>query len=167
MAHHVDVILTPYEVAIGAHCGAMRHQAALRDNRPDAYGFDGLDGWTKHVEGACGEIAAAKAINRYWCPSVNTFGAADLDLTIQVRTRSRHDYDLIIRPEDNPDHCYVLVTGKAPRFTVRGYRIGHAARRDVWQQSHGGRPPAWFVPQADLWPISDLIHPPMRLQERA
>jgi hypothetical protein len=153
----IEIVLTNCEVAMGADCGVMRNIAAW--DRPDAYGFDEEFGWNAHIEGACGEIAVAKALGRFWSPTVNTFKAPDIGLKIQVRTRWRHDYELYVRPDkDDPDHAFVLATGKAPRFVIRGYRIGRDARREEWLQAHGGRRPAWFVPTVELWPWKDLCY---------
>jgi len=149
-----EVSLSKREIVMGAECGIMRNLTSL--HRPDSYGFSDEHGWNAHIEGACGEIAVAKLLGRYWSPSVNTFSAPDIGLNIQVRTRSRHDYELIVREKDEPEHAYVLVTGKAPAFIVRGYCLGSDARQKEWLQEHGGRPPAWFVPQASLWPWRDL-----------
>jgi hypothetical protein len=153
----VAVQLTNREMAMAADCGIMRNIAAIIDERDDAYGLDEDDGgWSKHVEGACGEVAVAKVLGRFWSPTVNVFNAPDIGRTIGVRTRSRHDYDLNIRPNDKPQHAYVLVTGRAPNFIVRGYIIGADARRGKWLRDYGGRPPAWFVPQASLLDIDEL-----------
>jgi hypothetical protein len=144
-------------MAMAAECGIMRNIAAIIDGRADAYGLDEDDeGWSKHVEGACGEVAAAKVLGRFWSPTANAFSAPDIGRKIGVRTRSRHDYDLNIRPSDKPDHVYVLVTGRAPNFIVRGYMLGADARRDEWLRDYGGRPSAWFVPQDALLDIDDL-----------
>lgn len=151
------VHLTNREMAMAAECGIMRNIASIIDGRENGHGLDEVDGgWSKHVEGACGEVAVAKALGRFWSPTVNVFNAADIGRMIGVRTRSRHDYDLNIRRNDKPDHAYVLVTGLAPSFVVRGYIIGADARRDEWLQAYGGRPAAWFVPQAALLDIDSL-----------
>lgn len=157
MFEPIPITLTNREMAMGADCGLMRNIAALIDQREDAHGFDDADGgWNVHIEGACGEIAVAKALGRFWSPSVNTFAAPDIGHDIQVRTRSRHDYDLLIRPKDKPQHLFVLVTGRAPSFMVRGYILCSDARRDEWMQEYGGRPSAWFVPQKQLLDPRDL-----------
>jgi len=161
-----EVILTMREVAMGAHCGIMRNIAAMAAGLEPANGFDeekGDDPWNIHIEGACGEIGAAKLLNRFWSPSVNTFSAPDIGKNLQVRTRSRHSYDLYIRPKtetyrgDNPDNYFILMTGKAPRFIIRGYMLARDAQREEWIQTYGGRPPAWFVQQKYLLPWTDLI----------
>lgn len=162
MSFSAPISLTAYEMMIAAHHGAVRNATARY--RPDVHGFDEEHGWNIHIEGACGEVAVAKALGRYWEPTVNTFHdpdirAPDLGIDIQVRTRSRHDYELIIRPDDPPCHAYVLVTGRAPHFRIWGYRLGHDIRRPDWLKEHGGRPAAWFVPQAELWDWRGLRYP--------
>src|SRR6516164_7258442 len=152
----IEVILTRWELMTGAICGSMRQIEALLNNSADAHGFNEEHGWNIHIEGACAEIAAAKALQRYWECGVNVFHAPDIGHNIQVRRRSRHDWDLYVRPKDNPDHLWVLVTGIAPRFVVRGYMLGHEIRREGRQETYGGRPPAWFVSQDKLHDINDL-----------
>jgi hypothetical protein len=151
----IEVLLTRAEMMVAACVGAMRNISSI--DSPDAHGFAEEHGWNAHIEGVCGEIAAAKVTQRYWQPTVDTFRAPDIGLNIQVRTRSRHDYDLLVRPNDNPQYAFIHVTGRAPRFLVHGYLLGERARRVEWMQEHAGRPPAWFVPASSLWPISDLI----------
>lgn len=163
-----EVILTQREMMLGAQCGVMRNIASMMAGHEPANGFDeekGDDAWNVHIEGACGEVAAAKILNRFWSPTVNTFSAADIGKNLQVRTRSRHDYELYIRPKtstyrgDNPDNCFVLLTGKAPRYIIRGYMLARDAMKEEWSQTHGGRPAAWFVPTKHLLPWRDLLHP--------
>lgn len=153
----VSIVLTNREFVMGAECGVMRNLASILSDREPWFPFDDGFGWNTHIEGACGEVAAAKAMGRFWSPTVNAFTAPDIGAEIQVRTRSEHDYELYVRPKDNPAHLFVLVTGKAPAFIVRGYYPGDRARRDEWKKQLGSAPPSWFVPQADLWPISDLV----------
>jgi hypothetical protein len=76
-----------------------------------------------------------------------------------VRTRSRTDYDLIVRESDDPDQRYILVVGVAPQFDVVGWIVASDARlHPEWRQSHGGREEAWFVPQLALNPIETCRH---------
>jgi hypothetical protein len=154
------VTLTNRELTMAAECGIMRNIACMINGQEPANGFDvdkGDDAWNIHIEGACGEVAVAKLLGRFWSPTVNTFKAPDIGQTIQVRTRSRHHYDLYVRPKDNVDNAFVLVTGLAPRFAVHGYLMARDARRDEWVQTYGNRPPAWFVPKEKLLDIRDLF----------
>lgn len=148
------VTLSKRELSIAAQVGCARHIAAMFDGRPDAHGLSKADGWGLHIEGAAGEMAAARALDHYWAPSVNTFKAGgDIGSSIQVRTRSLHKYDLIVRTDDRDSDIFCLVTGLAPEFHVRGTILGRRAKQDKWWQAYGDRPPAWFVPASALTPI--------------
>lgn len=147
--------LTWAELMQAAICGVMRHITSLRDKRPDRHGADlSGDGWSLHIEGAAGEIAFARARGCYWSSSVNTFSLPDVG-DVQVRTRSRHDYELIVRDCDKDGDVFALVTGRAPEFVVRGWIRGGDAKRKEWRREHGGREAAFFVPQAELHPWMD------------
>lgn len=152
------VRLELYEIAIAAQVGLHRHLAAMRRGLQDKHGADSsADGWQLHIEGALGELAAAKALGVYWSGSVNTFKAVDIGVRLQVRTRSKHTYDLIIRRSDSDDDLYLLVTGSCPEYVVHGFIRGRDAKlRDDWIARHGGREAAWFVPKAALHALDDL-----------
>lgn len=140
---------------LAGQVGIRRQMEALKRGLPDRHGFTGL-GWDIHVEGACGELAVAKALGRYWNGSVNTFKVGGDVGAMQVRTRSRSHYELLIRPDDKDQDVFVLVTGTSPKFKVVGWIKGKDAKRVEWLQTHGGRPPAYFVPQKSLGNIEDL-----------
>ena len=107
-----------------------------------------------NIEGACGELAYAKARGIYYEPRVNTFKAPDFGSNVQIRTRSDHNYDLLIRDNDKPDHYYVLVTGTLPTYRIVGYILGaDAMAQPAWRKNWGGRGEAWFVPQKALTPF--------------
>ena len=144
------------ELAQAAWVGIRRHINAIQEGKKDSHGFDGTDGWTKHIEGASGELAVAKLLNIYWDAPVGTFKTGADVGELQVRTRSRSDYDLIVREVDRDEDVFILVTGVAPVFRVRGWITGGEAKRSEWLKTHGGRPAAYFVPQDDLKPLSSL-----------
>lgn len=151
----IAVTLDWFEVLGAGHVGLQRHVEALRHNLPNRYGAEtAKSGLGLHIEGACGELAFAKAVNRYWNGSVNTFSFGGDVGKVQVRTRSRDDYDLIVRPADADLALYVLVTGLMPHYKVHGSISGLDAKSPQWQKSYGDRPMAYFVPQAALRPIN-------------
>jgi len=152
----IEVTLTPVEVALAAMTGVKRQIEALRAGRPDRYGADAADGWSLHIEGAAGESAAAKVLDRYWAAPVNTFGSGGDVGSLQVRTRSRHDYELIVRDKDRDEDAFILVTGAVPRFRVHGWLFGREAKQTQWRREHGGRSAAFFVPQDKLSPLFTL-----------
>lgn len=153
----IEVTLTWSEMSQAANVGVRRQIEALRAEKKDSYGFDGNTGWQIHIEGALGELAFCKAIDRYWGGTINTYKiGGDVGSNIQIRTRSKLDYDLIVRNSDRDDDIFVLVTGQAPRYNVVGWITGKEAKRNEWRRTYGGRPPAFFVPQKELRAIDEL-----------
>jgi hypothetical protein len=150
----MEIKLTSHEVGAAVRVGGLRNWQSIRAGLHDAHGYDG-DGWGIHIEGAMGEMAAAKALNVYWDGSVNSFKTNDLN-GIQVRTRSEHYYDLIVRPEDDNNAIWILVTGKNGIYNVRGWILGRDAKQKEWIQTYGRRPPAHFVPQNKLKSLERL-----------
>lgn len=148
----MKIRLTSHEMLMCGLIGLARHISALTRGLPDKNGHEGV-GWNNHIEGACGELAVAKALGVFWSGSVNTFKRGGDVGGIQVRTRSQPEYDLIIRDDDCDDDTFVLVTGQCPEYDVVGKILGHDGKQDIWRQTYGGRPAAWFVPQAALEPI--------------
>lgn len=103
-------------------------------------------------------MAFAKFVNKYWNGSVNTFKNGGDVGRFQVRTRSDHSYDLIIRPDDRDSDYFILVTGQAPVFRVRGFILAADAKRmSECIQTYGGRPPAWFIPADRLFRIASAF----------
>lgn len=145
----MKVTLDWSELELAAAVGLRRQLSSLRDQREDKHGFSG-PGWTIHIEGACGELAVAKALGRYWNGSVDNFRGPDLVGFLQIRTRSNAYYDLIVRPDDADQDVYILVTGRAPEFEVHGWIRGRDAKQEMWLRTYGDRPPAYFVPQSAL-----------------
>lgn len=147
--------LTSQEIGYGVRVGGFRHYFALQQNKKDAHGYDGENGWQLHIEGALGEIATAKFLNIYWDGSVNTWKANDLK-GIQVRTRSKNYYDLIVRDNDTNDSIYILTTGKNGVYNIVGWINGENAKKQEWQKTYGDRPAAFFVPQSELNDMNTL-----------
>jgi hypothetical protein len=151
----VKVRLEWFEISRAALVGVSRNVEALRKGCVNRMPIN--DEWSIHILGALGECAFAKASNRYWNGSVNTFKAGgDVGETIQVRTRRDHNWDLIVRNDDKSDDVYVLVTGGPQDFVVRGYVSGSDAKQDCFKADHGGHGEAFFVPQDKLRPIAEL-----------
>lgn len=156
MPEPVSVTLNWLEVFWGAVGGCRRCIDAFQRNYTDAHGLSSkkdVSAWHLHIEGCLGEMAVAKALNVFYLPDTMSFGLPDVG-TLHVRTRSKHDYELLIRSKD-PHGIYVLVTGCTPTFVVRGW-FRREDVQDIWLQTHGNRPAAWFIPQVRLESIHDL-----------
>lgn len=149
----IRVTLTEFELAFTTNVGTRRHIEALQKKLPDRHGYDGREGWQIHCEGACGELAVAKGLGRYWNGSFNTFKIGGDVGNLQVRTRRASHYDLIIRENDDPESYYMLVTGLAPVYDIIGYIKGSEGMSDAWKRNYADRPFAYFVPQGILTPV--------------
>lgn len=154
----IEVSLDRFEIELAAAVGMRRMIDSLTHRRRQAAG--GVDatgassGWQQHIEGACGEMAFAKGLGRYWSGSVNTFKDGGDVGAVQIRTRSRDDYDLIVRARDRDEDYFVLVVGQCPVYRIVGYILGGDAKRPEWSRDRGGHGQAFFVPQRSLKALS-------------
>ena len=144
-----------FELSRAALVGVSRNVEALRKGCQNRMPIN--DEWGIHILGACGECDFAKGTNRYWNGGVNTFKGSDVGKNIQVRTRSHHHYDLIVRRSDHDTDVFVLVTGGPHEFVLRGWILASDAKQQKYMANHGGHGEAYFVPQSDLHPIEQLI----------
>lgn len=151
----IAVELTWIEVWLASEIGKLRQYESLRKNLKHKYGFEGV-GWDIHIDGSGGEMAVAKALGIYYGGSVNTFKTEGDIGNLEVRTRSKSDYELLVRPDDNDEAVFVHVTGTLPKFKVHGWLKGKDAKQPKWLQDYGNRPPAYFVPNSALQPIEEL-----------
>lgn len=160
----ITITLTRHELAIAALLGIQRQIENLFKGRPDAHGASPEAGWEIHIQGAAGEMAVAKWANKYWSGNLGDLDADDVGRA-QVRTRSRHSYELPIHMTDRDDRAFILVTGLAPNFVLRGWIWGGEAKRtEFWKDPAGGRP-AFFVPQSALRPMRLPVVPPLHAAE--
>jgi hypothetical protein len=146
------VVLTWREVAIGADVGVARRIRSMANGRQERFDPSRGDPWGRDINGACGEMAVAKFLGVYWGGHVDTFRDADVGARIQVRWTSRDDGDLFVKPQDDPAHTFVLVTGFPPNLVIRGaFRGADAKQDDRWDASLPE--PAFKVPQTELAPL--------------
>jgi hypothetical protein len=147
----MKVQLTRFEVFAAAMVGVRRRLASMGP----AYA-PGADFWRIDIEGACAEQAVAKALGVYWDSSVNTFKLPDLPASLQVRHTELDNGSLIVRPGDADGERFLLVTGRAPVFHLRGWLHGYEAKQRYYLKSPNGKDDAYFVPQSALHPLGDL-----------
>ena len=75
---------------------------------------------------------------------------------IDVKTRSKHKYDLIVQKNEDPRKKFVLVTIEDQTTLLHGWCYGEEAMKDeYWADPARGRP-AYFVPKEQLSPLSTL-----------
>lgn len=153
---YIEVELTGHELMIAAEVGARRHARSLIAGRKDYGGYKGK-GWDIHIDGACGELACAKALGLFWSGMGQAIEDDSDVMGLQVRTRSRHNYELYVWPRDDPDATFVLVTGTAPVFRVHGWYEGARAQaHPEWLLSPTNREKAYFVPHHQLHSLDSI-----------
>lgn len=151
----VWVTLSLAEMLHGTNLGVIRMYESHNHGGRHKHGFynSNLDPLCINVQGAIGEIVVAKARNLYFMPTVNTFKAADIGNNVQVRLRTKHEWQMIVRDDDDPDHIFVHVTGSGPMYCIRGWAYGKDVMKPEYRQNHGNRIESWFVPEEALKPF--------------
>ena len=111
-----------------------------------------------HLLGAAGEMAVASYLgmkHELYKEVEAKRGSDDLP-GIDIKTRSKHSYDLIVQTQENPDKKFVLVTIENQQTLLHGWCYGRQAM-DVryWADPARGRP-AFFMPKENLHPMETL-----------
>lgn len=152
----IPVRLEDYEVLMAADVGRRRHAEALARNRNPRFpeNYPG-ELWTKHIEGACAELAVAKLLGWYWPGHVNTFHEPDFIVgSIRYDVRWSTNGKAKVRPDERV--IVIGVAGQAPQMQVVGAISAHyAQQRREWYCADA--PPCWFVPFAHLLPLDPLL----------
>ena len=145
---------------------AARKEAFRRQAINEIRGLKGRNGGvatgtmalTIHLLGAAGEMAVASYLGLkefLYKETEAKRGSCDLP-GIDVKTRSRHSYDLIVQKNEHPDKKFVLVTIENKKTVIHGWIRGkNAMKEQYWSDPAGGRP-AYFVPKTALMPMSTL-----------
>jgi hypothetical protein len=146
----VKVTLEWYEQQIAAICGVLRTCECQRETRKSSREMPDMEKVITDILGACGEIAVAKALNRYWCPGINTFSdVPDVGKNIEVKSTPRPDGNLLIQYDDPEERIYVLVRGSLPTLELVGYITGRAAKQKQWWMNPG-KGWCYVVPATEL-----------------
>ena len=111
-----------------------------------------------HMLGAAGEVAVASYLGmkeHLFKETEARRGSDDLP-GIDVKTRSRHQYDLIVQKNENACKKFVLVTIESQKTFLHGWCYGRdAMKEEFWADPARGRP-AYFVPKEALSPMETL-----------
>ena len=111
-----------------------------------------------HLLGAAGEMAVASYLgmkHELYKEVEAKRGSDDLP-GIDVKTRSKLRYDLIIQKSEDPNKKFVLVTIENQQTFLHGWCYGHEGMDALyWADPARGRP-AYFVPQSALHPMETL-----------
>ncbi len=112
-----------------------------------------------HLLGAAGEMAVASylGMKEYLYQEKEARRGSDDLPGIDVKTRSKSCYDLIVQKHENPSKKFVLVTIENQQTLLHGWCYGHEAMdTQYWADPARGRP-AYFVPQSVLRPMESLL----------
>ena len=111
-----------------------------------------------HLLGAAGEMAVASYLgmkHELYKEVEAKRGSDDLP-GIDVKTRSKSRYDLIVQKNEDPSKKFVLVTIENQQTLLHGWCYGHEGMdAQYWADPARGRP-AYFVPKENLHPMETL-----------
>lgn len=117
-----------------------------------------------HKLGAAGELAVADYLHlrAFLYQEIEAKrGSVDLPPNIDVKTRSRHDYDLICQLDEKPGKTLVLVTIQHKTTLLHGWIKSEDAMQEQWKKDPAHGRPAYFIPQSALLPLLELRHAEM------
>ena len=111
-----------------------------------------------HLLGAAGEVAVASYLGmkeHLFKETEARRGSDDLP-GIDVKTRSKTRYDLIVQKNEDVRKKFVLVTIENQKTFLHGWCYGHEAMQErFWADPARGRP-AYFVTKEHLRPMESL-----------
>jgi hypothetical protein len=154
-----------YDMGRAAQIGCMRNIDSLRRKSKSTNGADETDNWTKHIEGAQGELTPAchyaSFPGTHWPGIVGDRTAPDVRIRgtwCNVKTNmSRDRQDLIVKRRDSDEYPYIGVLSYAPVFYITGWLPASEVKQDKWWDDPFGGRPAYFVPVTVLRPMHELL----------
>lgn len=125
---------------LSAQCNRMKLEAGRRD-----LGFE------RHIIGAIGEYAVARALELNWKPILGGTDTSTGDLKgVHVKTIINPNDSLIIRAHDPAELPYVLCLLEMGVVTLEGWIMGHDGKQMKYWRTEGFHRPAYSIPQAML-----------------
>jgi hypothetical protein len=112
-----------------------------------------------HTLGAAGEMAVASYLGlagHVFQETTARRGSCDLPHNIDVKTRSRHYYDLVVQLDEEPNKILVLVTIENKETRLHGWIRSQDAMQEKRRNECVKNRPAYFVPKSALHPLSLL-----------
>lgn len=113
-----------------------------------------------HKIGAAGEVAVASYLglkDHLFKDEKPTKDSYDLPFKIDVKTRARHYYDLIVQLDDKPDKVYWLVTIENKEVQIHGWiKHNDCAKPEYVKDPAGGRK-AYFISKGQLNPPESFV----------
>jgi hypothetical protein len=152
------------EILQAAMVGIERRIDSRRRGINDKVSRNGSNGptpWGREIESACAEKAVAKLLRLPWDTRLGRFHKPDVG-PYGVRHTMVHTNGLLLRPGDPKEIPYILVTGHAPAFCIRGWLWGSEVMVSEWERASGPKFkdfPCWIAPQECLHDLSTLPKP--------
>lgn len=109
--------------------------------------------FTAHLLGAAGEMAVASYLGLkdfLFLETKPVKGSCDLPGNIDVKTRNRHNRDLIVQFDDSPNKNYWLVTIEKKIIIIQGWIPYVECAIEKYKADPAGGRPAYFIPQRML-----------------
>lgn len=106
-----------------------------------------------HRLGCIGEMAVAKFLgveDSVFTETTPVRGSSDLPGNIDVKTRAKHGYDLLVQIDDDPNKVFFLVTYDEKTIKLCGWIKGRYAMRSEWIREYVRGRPCYSVPQKAL-----------------
>jgi len=152
------VTLTDDEVTHAACIGTYRRLRALHRRRVEPYGSP-VDAWEVDIEGAAAEFAVSKALGLPWrYEVVDDLSDTPVDVgdNVQVRWTKYDNGHLTIYPRDRNSDIFVLVTGRIPDFSLRGWIDGVEGKR-IGRYGIDPRGNAFWIEASSLRNMNKLV----------
>lgn len=157
----MEITLTEDEMRVAATAGIERMIHVIVAGRGNRHGESDWGAWQRHVEGAMGEQAVAKALGVEWDPHIGRVDRPDLQfggLVVEVRTRRYGKAELITHPEDRDDAVFILAVGMNGSYRLAGWITGADSKHQrFWGDNAKKNRPAFWVPQEELYPMKQLL----------
>jgi hypothetical protein len=159
----VKITLGPEQLALAeaeAHRRQLQNESRGlrgRNKAPDK----GEKALKMHLLGCIGEVAVADYLGlqeHLFKAQSPVPGAADLPGNIEVKTRSKHNYDLLVQISDDPNKIFVLTTHEGGEAThIVGWIRGQDAMRKGWIREFVRGRPCYAIPQSELRPPETIV----------
>jgi hypothetical protein len=111
-----------------------------------------------HLLGAAGEMAVASylGMKEHLFKEIEARRGSDDLPGMDIKTRSKASYDLIVQKQEDPEKIFVLVTIENQQTLIHGWCYGKEAMQEqYWADPTRGRP-AYFVGKEHLRPMETL-----------
>lgn len=148
----IEIVLKSDELMLAAMAGVMRQVENIKTGEgQNTHGYDERNPWQVHIEGCCGEMAVAKAFNKYW-KGKGKRGKPDVGDN-DVRTRPHHKSRLILHRKDAPNRIFWHVTGSNGSYQIHGWIYAHEGQKEeYWGDFAKINRPAFFVSNSIIRP---------------